>query len=200
MTTQASSTGGWPATIELAGGPVTLRPLTADDKTALLEFFRRVPAPERLYLKEDVTSTQVIDRWVRELDYTRVLPLLAWDGDRIIGDGTLHRSRAEARRHIGELRIVIDPDHRNRGVGRTLLHALVDVACAGDSQLEKLVFEVVADTERAATHTAEAIGFVKVATFSAHIRYFEGEPHDLHVYELQVGEPIVLDDPAAHMY
>ncbi len=147
-----------------------------------------------------MTSPQVIDRWVRELDYARVLPLLAWEGDRIIGDGTLHRSRAEARRHIGELRIVIDPEYRNRGVGRTLLHALVDIARAADSQLEKLVFEVVADAERAATHTAEAMGFVKAATFAAHIRYFAGEPHDLHVYELQVREAQVLEDPAAYMY
>jgi GNAT superfamily N-acetyltransferase len=200
MTTRVSSTGSWPAIVSIAGASVTLRPLTADDKTALLQFFQRVPSPERLYLKEDVTSPAVIDRWVRELDYTRVLPLLAWDGDRIIGDGTLHRSRAEARRHIGELRIVIDPDYRNRGVGRTLLQALVDVARVADPQLEKLMFEVVSDTERAATHTAVAMGFVKAATFSAHIRYVEGEPHDLHVYELQFGEESVLDDPAAHMY
>ena len=174
--------------------------MSANDGTALLEFFRRLPAADRLYLKEDVTSPQVIDRWTRELDYTRVLPLLARDGDRIIGDGTLHRSRAEARRHIGEVRIVIDPEYRNRGVGRTLLLALLDAARADDAQLEKLVFEVVADTEGAAAHTAEAIGFAKAATFSAHIRYFEGKPHDLHVYELQVGEQIDLDDPAAHMY
>ena len=90
-----------------------------------------------------------------------MLPLLARDGDRIIGDGTLHGSRAEARRHIGEVRIVIDPEYRNRGVGRTLLRALLDAAHADDAQLEKLVFEVVANTERAATHTAEAMGFVK---------------------------------------
>ena len=198
--TQLPSVAGWPTTVDIKGGQVSLRPLTPPDKTLLLEFFRRVPAEERLYLKDDVTSPQVIDRWVRELDYSRVLPLLAWDGDRIVGDGTLHRSRAEARRHIGEVRIVIDPEYRNRGVGRALLQSLVQVARAEDARLEKLVFEVVPDTEQAAVHTSEALGFVKAATFSAHVRYVDGTAHDLDVYELQVGAPVDLDDPAAHMY
>jgi L-amino acid N-acyltransferase YncA len=174
--------------------------MTADDAESLLAFFRRVPEEERLYLKDDVTDSKVITRWSRELDYSRVLPLLACDANEIVGDGTLHRSRADARRHVGEVRIVIDPQHRNRGVGRTLLQALVDVARREDDQLEKLVFEVVGDTEQAAAHTAEALGFSRVATFAAHVRYYRGEPHDLHVYERQIGDVVTLDDPASHMF
>ena len=200
MTTQSSLTFQWPVTADVSGHSLLLRPMTGEDKTALLEFFRRVPAEDRLYFKEDVTSSQVIDRWVRDLDYRRVLPVLAWDGDRLIGDGSLHRSRSEARRHIGELRVVIDPEYRHLGVGRTLLQTLVRAARGEDERLEKLVFEVVGDTEQAAVHTAEALGFSKVATFSAHVRYFEGEPHDLQVYELPVGEHVELDDPASYMY
>ena len=185
---------------DIKGGILTLRPMAPEHKTALLDFFQRIPAEDRLYLKEDVTSTDVIDQWVRDLDYSRTLPILAWDGDRVVGDGTLHRSRAEARRHIGEVRIVIDPEYRNRGVGRTLLQSLMNVAKAEDVRLEKILFEVVSDTERAAAHTAEALGFVKAATFSAHIMYFDGEPHDLLVYELRFGEELDIDDPANHMY
>lgn len=134
------------------------------------------------------------------IDYSRVLPVLAWDKGRIVGDGTLHRSRAEARRHIGEVRIVIDPEYRNRGVGRRLLESLVTVARAEDAGLEKLLFEVVADAEQAAAHTAEALGFVKTTIFSAHIKYVDGAPHDLHIYELRCVEAADIDDTAAHMY
>ena len=190
----------WPVTAKISGLEVALRPMTIEDKSDLLAFFQRVPAEDRRYLKEDVTSPEVIEKWASSLDYTRVLPILAWDGDRVIGDGSLHRSRIEARRHVGELRIVIDPEYRHRGVGRTLLETLVRCARDEDANLEKLVFEVVGDTEQAAARTAEAIGFVNTATFSAHVKYFEGEPHDLQVYELQVGEHTEVDDPASHMY
>ena len=42
--------------------------------------------------------------------------------------GTLHHRRAGARQHIGEVRIVVDPAYRNRGVGRGLLHKLIELA------------------------------------------------------------------------
>lgn len=198
--TADASLGEWPQTIDLGDASLTVRPMTADDQNALLAFFRRVPVEDRLYLKEDVTSPEVVARWVRDLDYTRVLPLLAWDGDRVVGDGSLHRSRAEARRHVGEVRIVIDPAYRHRGVGRTLLQTLVQCAQHQDAQLEKLVFEVVGDAEQPAARTAEALGFVNAATFSAHVRYFEGEPHDLQVYELRLGEPTEIADPTVYMF
>jgi len=191
---------GFPATFAIKGGEIDIRPMAVDDAESLLAFFRRVPEEDRLYLKDDVTDGKVIERWSRELDYSRVLPLLARAGTEIVGDGTLHRSRADARRHVAEVRVVIDPQHRNRGVGRTLLQALVDVARREDDRLEKLVFEVVGDAEQAAAHAAEALGFSRVATFSAHVRYFKGEPHDLHVYEHQIGDEVSLDDPASHMF
>ena len=35
---------------------ITIRPMIAADEHALVEFFRRVPEAERLYLKEDVAD------------------------------------------------------------------------------------------------------------------------------------------------
>jgi GNAT superfamily N-acetyltransferase len=173
------------------------------DKLALLDFFRRIAPEDRMYLKDDVTSPTVITRWAETLDYRRVLPLLAIVDDCIIGDGTLHHSRAAARQHIGEVRIVIDPAYRNQGVGRLLLHKLVDIAKDEDRALEKLLFEVVADTEQAAQHTACALGFEPVAIFSKHVRYYSGAPHDLIVMELRVGESkpeSALEEPATYMF
>jgi len=67
------------------------------------------------------------------------LPLLAFLDGTIVGDGTLHHRHAGARQHIGE--------------GWGLLHKLIEIA--GEKGLKKLMFEVVADTEPAARHTAQ---------------------------------------------
>lgn len=190
MTTQDSKT----VTYELIGYPTVrltseseeygVRPMGASDSQALLEFFQRVPEADRYYLREDVTSPAVIERWCEELDYRRVIPLVATKGDRIIGDATLHRSGSTARRHVAELRVVVDPDYRNKGVGRSLLRCLGDVASQSD--ILRLRFEVVAGREEPARRTALALGFVPVVALHDYIRDSDGTLRDLLIMDLRV--------------
>ncbi len=177
----------YPKQVELRGGErAVIRPMRREDEQALLNFFLRVPEEDRFYLKEDVTSPEVIRQWASTLNYSRVLPLLALVDGRIVADGTLHRRRAGARRHIGEIRIVVEPEYRNKGVGTAVMRELI--AIARDSDLEKLVFEVVADEQDAAVRTAQAMGFVRLATLPNHVRDILGKPHDLLVLELPLGK------------
>jgi RimJ/RimL family protein N-acetyltransferase len=195
---------GYPAVSRTRDGrEITFRPMLPSDEEGLLAFFRRVSPEDRLYLKDDVTAPEVIAHWAERLDYRRVLPLLAIVDGTIIGDGTLHHNPAEARRHIGEVRVVIDPAFRNQGVGTGLLRRLINIASSEDRELEKVIFEVVSDTQTAAQHAAQSLGFAPVAVFSRHVRYYRGEPHDLIVMELQVGAGTAdsgEDDPSMYMY
>ena len=180
------------------GAQMTIRPMVPGDEDALLDFFRGIPAEDRFYLKEDVTDPKIIARWVQTLDYSRVLPLLAFLDGRIVGDGTLHHRRAGARQHIGEVRVVVAPAYRNRGVGRGLLHKLIDIA--GDKGLKTLMFEVVADTEPAARHTAQVLGFVPVAVLQAHVRDLGGTSHDLLIMERRLLDPGLSADGEVEDY
>jgi GNAT superfamily N-acetyltransferase len=139
------------------GAQMTIRPMVPEDKDELLDFFRRIPPADRFGLKEDVTDPKVMERWALTLDYSRALPLLAILDGQIVGDATLHHRRAGSRQHIGEVRVVVDPNYRNRGVGRGLLHKLIDIA--GNKGLKKLMFEVIADTEEAARQRDHHEGF-----------------------------------------
>ena len=169
------------------GAQMTIRPMVPEDEDALLDFFRRIPPEDRFALKEDVTDPTMIARWTEALDYSRVLPLLAFLDGTIVGDGTLHHRRAGARQHIGEVRVVVHPDYRNRGVGRGLLHKLIELA--GEKGLKKLLFEVVADMEPAARHTAQVLGFVPVAVLPAQVCDLGGTPHDLLILERRLLDP-----------
>ena len=176
---------GYPAVrLTQDGEQMTVRPLVPDDKQALLEFFRGIPEEERFYLKDDVSSPGVIDQWIERMDYLRVLPLVATIDGKIIADSTLHRGRAGARKHTGEIRVLVHPQHRNQGVASTLLRELIQIA--SDKGLEKLVFEVVADIEESARYMAQIVGFVPIGSLRDHVRDIDGTAHDLVILELDV--------------
>jgi L-amino acid N-acyltransferase YncA len=178
--------------------PMTIRPMVPEDQDALLDFFRSIPPEDRFFLKDDVTDPTIIARWAQTLDYSRVLPLLAFLDGTIVGDGTLHHRRAGARQHIGEVRVVVAPAYRNRGVGRGLLHQLI--AIAGDKGLKQLLFEVVADMEQAARHTVQVLGFIPVAVLPAHVRDVCGHPHDLILMERHLLDPGLSADGEVEDY
>lgn len=174
---------GYPSVILAQNGEqVTIRPMESDDGDALLSFFQRIPEEDRAYLKEDVTSPWIIKEWTDHLDYSRVLPLLAIIGDRIVANATLHRRRPLVRKHVGEIRVVVDPEFRNQGIGRNLLRMLLEIA--EFRQLEKVIIEIVADKEESARRTAEILGFTPATVLKGHIRDLDGSSHDLVVMEL----------------
>ena len=187
MTTTLPGIDAFPKTILLRDGTqVTLRPLVEGDKLRLLDFFRRIPEEDRFYLKENVTSPEVIQVWTTDIDFARVVPIVAVAGNEIVADATLHRSRAMARCHIGEIRVVVEPSYREVGLGRRLIQELSDIAT--ELGLHKVIFELVAHREDPAILAAASAGLAEVATLEEHILDFWGNFQDLVLMEKLVGE------------
>jgi len=144
------------------GSTVTLKPFERKDKEALFTFFQRLPEGDRLFLKDDVSDPSVIERWATELNYDRIYPLLAWKGNDIVADATLHKNLGGWMKHVGTIRIVVAKDFHRKGLGSLLanelfLHAL-------KSGLEKVVAEVM-ESQPGAKRVFEKLGFKLEATF-----------------------------------
>lgn len=177
----------YPKDIVLRNGTkAALKPMTEHDAGALLRFFLKIPSEDRYYLKEDVTAPTVTQRWARELDYDRTLPLLAWVDGHVVADATLHRQRAGARRHVGEVRILVDPEYRNQGLGTTMMRELATIA--NDSGLELLTFEAVAEKEDAAIASAKFIGFIPSGVLRGHAKDPDSHPRNLVMLEMPLGK------------
>lgn len=167
------------------GTAVSIRPLQPEDENALLEFFLTIPEDERFFLKEDVTSPAVIAEWVRHLDYRRALSLLAFADGKVVADAVLIRHRGNARSHVGEIRLVVAPAWRNRGLGSALIRQLCDIA--DDAALDKVLFEVVEDREKEALKAAEWLGFLRIATIEGAARDQQGHLHDIILLAMPLG-------------
>lgn len=177
----------YPRTASLRDGRrVTLRPLEAGDADALKSFFLRVSPEDRYFLRDDVTSPRVIDSWISRLDYDRALPLIALDGDEIIADAVLLRSRHGANRNVAAVRAVVDPNYRNQGLGTILVRDLCDIAA--DADLERVVGELVSGMQDDAIEALERLGFIRAATVHEHLRDEQGHPRDLIVMVLPLGK------------
>jgi RimJ/RimL family protein N-acetyltransferase len=109
------------------GARVLLRPLTKDDRQALLDFFLPVTAEERRYFRHDVSNSELVESWITNLDYDKVFPLVAVVGSRIVGNTTLHFHDGPAR-HRAEVRIFLAKDFRQRGLGVRMLQGLIELA------------------------------------------------------------------------
>lgn len=155
---------------------ITLRPMVREDKDALLAFFRRLPPQDRQFLKDDVTRSEIIEGWVRGLDYDRVLPILAEHEGQIVGDATLHRQVYGWMRHVGEIRVVTDAYFRRRGLASAMAREIFYLAL--QFGLDKMVAEMVAD-QVAAIKVFEKLGFQQEARLANHVVDLQGRKHDL---------------------
>ena len=147
----------------------------------LARFFQTISEEDRFYLKENVTAPEVIQGWIDNMDYDRAVPIIAIAGGQIVADATLHRSRAPARRHVGELRVVVHPDYRRVGLGARLIQELIDLGRA--LELEALFFGLVDRREMGAIHAAATAGFEEVAVFRNRVKDVYGSLQDVVVME-----------------
>jgi len=165
------------------GAKVTVRPMVKEDRDKLVDFFKRIPEGDLRFLKDEVTDMRVIDQWVRDLNYDRVLPLVVEVDDRIIADGSLHRRKEGWRRHLASVRVVVDVPHRHKGLASRLIDELADIAMK--EGIERLYTELPTD-DRAAIEVFQKRGFKQVARFDRNLLDRTGKYHDLAVYHLDL--------------
>jgi RimJ/RimL family protein N-acetyltransferase len=167
----------YPRTVIVKGDlEVELWPMSPDDAPALLEFYRSLPAEDLLYLREDVTIPQAMDRWIDGIESERVWHLLAGYEGRIVADGELDFAFYGWSRHVGELRLVVDPAFRGTGLSLAIARDLL--AQAVDEGLHKVIVQMTID-QRSAMQLFAKLGFRHEALLSEHVQDQHGRLRDL---------------------
>lgn len=155
---------------------VEIWPMTADDAPALLEFYRSLPPEDLLYLREDVTKPESMNRWVETIENEQGWHLLAGYEGRIIADGELDYQFYGWSRHVGEMRLVVDPAFRGSGLSMVIAREVL--AQAADEDLHKVIVQMAVD-QRAAIKLFTKLGFHHEAILTEHVQDQHGELRDL---------------------
>ncbi len=157
------------------GRRVLMRPLLEEDQKRLFDLFHGGTPEDFKFLKDDIKNPMIIERWIANINYDRVLPLVAHCDDRLVGDCTLHRGRRDLR-HMGEVRIYLAPDFRGVGLGSKMIQEIEDIA--KKLELHFLVAEIILE-HVGLVKAFRRLGYDIRCTMDDYFMDLEGRTHDV---------------------
>lgn len=174
-----------PRQLELDGARVSLRPMEAGDRDAILTFARSLPTRDLLFLQRDIRFDKVVSAWIEQTgEGGSISSLVAMDDDgHLRGCSALVRDRLSWSSHVADIRVIVGIDSRSMGLGRLLAMHCVDQALAED--VEKLTVQMTPDQE-GALRMFEELGFRPEALLRDHVRDAEGAIGDIVIMALSL--------------
>jgi L-amino acid N-acyltransferase YncA len=125
---------------------VLIRDMIPEDLDLSLAFFRALPEEQRDYLRRDVLQREVVEERIREIRERDVIRLVAVAGDQVVADGSLERSPEERKRRVGEVRLIVAPSYRRKGLGRLMARELFLLAAS--ARMKEILVRVMRSQKR----------------------------------------------------
>ena len=173
----------FPRTEMLEGEAFDLRRMTPGDEAAIEALAAAMPAHDLLYLRRDITNPKVVSAWFQANESGTIKTVLAMQGDAILGCGALIHDPLSWSPHVGEIRVLVAPAARQKGLGRVLIQECFLLALA--ENMEKLTAYMTVD-QRGAVAIFEELGFRGEALLKDHVKDREGETHDIVILSCDV--------------
>lgn len=182
-----TETRSYPRRVATDADEIEVRLMARADELAMLDFARKLPVHDLLFLPRNISEPKVLSAWINEIERGAIISLLAVTESKVIGCGTLVRDPYSWSPHVGEIRMVVSLDARGQGVGRALLQETFMIAL--NAGLEKLSVQMTVD-QKSAIALFESLGFKAEALLRDHVRGIDGNTHDIvvlghHVAQVQ---------------
>jgi L-amino acid N-acyltransferase YncA len=178
-------TSRYPRHVDNARGQFQIRLMRAADAADALAFARSLPQHDLLFLPRNITVPNVLAAWMNQLDKGTIASLVVIHQERMVGFSAVVSQPRSWSPHVGELRVLIAPDIRDTGIGRTLIQESFLLAISRG--LEKLTAQMTTD-QKGAIAVFQELGFIAEALFRDQVKDAEGETHDLIVLSHNVAD------------
>jgi N-acetylglutamate synthase-like GNAT family acetyltransferase len=166
----------YPRAATIANGEVTLSLLSRGNENEMLAFAGTLPVHDLLFLRRNITHPKVMAAWSAEIEAGSIVSLIAREAGNIIGCTAVVRDELSFSPHVGELRVLVSPQGRDRGLGRILIQECFLIALG--LKLEKLIAQMTVD-QKSAIAVFEEMGFSAEALLKEHVQDPDGTKHDL---------------------
>jgi RimJ/RimL family protein N-acetyltransferase len=147
-----------------------------NDKDAILNFSRRLPPDDLLFLRVDITAPAGVEEWLDNIHDGRTITVLAEQNGVVVGYASIHHNDVMWNRHLGEIRVNVAAEFRKHGLGRKLVEDVF--AIARDIGLLKITAQMTPD-QKGARMTFERLGFSPEALLADFVVDREGKTRDL---------------------
>ena len=161
------------------GSEIILKPLTRNDREALVRFFEELPIENRWYLKEDPTDPAIIRKWTDNQKIGKTFCVLAWYEDTVVAHASLLRRLRGGRQHVGRLRLMVARDYRKKQLGTWMIFDMIRRAM--ELGLEKLRTDFIIGAEDMAIKAVKKLDFVAEGVFKDYFRDEDGNYYDYQI-------------------
>lgn len=166
----------YPQQALIKDGTITIRLMTAADRDLVLAFAQALPPHDLLFLRRDITKSDVVDLWLDDIQRERITTVLAECDGSLVGYATVDRGDVSWSPHVAELRVMVAAEMRRRGLGKVLTMEAFRIAV--DRGVEKMIAQMTTDQEGAIA-VFETLGFRTEALLRDHVKDREGHKLDL---------------------
>lgn len=166
----------FPMRFSRKGRTVVLRPLAAEDREQIITFAGALPEDDLLFLERDITQPAEVDAWIKDTLEGRLVTLVAWEDDVVVGYATIDRGNVRWTAHVAELRVVVAQSARGIGIGRFLLELAFEMVL--DMEVTKVIARMTPE-QTAALTLFQRLGFAEEAVLPGHALDANGLTHDL---------------------
>lgn len=181
----------YPRQVRLSDLDVTFSRMDDADRNRVHAFTQSLPERDLLFLRHDITDTQVIEDWLEAVNLGRTVTLLAEEDGKLIGYCSLHRSPILWTRHLGEIRMLVSPNYRGKGIGKSFVEQIFGFTHG--FQLQKVMVNMMS-TQRDAQTLFHNLGFIPEALLHDWAIDRNGRTHDLIVMSREVDDTEVEEN------
>lgn len=169
--------GKYPKTfITQCDDKILIRPASLDDIDNIHRFYTSLSDEVRHLLRYDLAVKEILESRLKEIDNKEHWRIIAMLGDKIIGDGTIDRHIYGWRKHVGNVRTIVDSEYYHRGIGSCIVLELINISQR--SGIEILDCELL-PSQTNTIKTLVRIGFEKVCERKDYIKDIDGKSKDL---------------------
>jgi GNAT superfamily N-acetyltransferase len=153
-------------------GPVHIASLGPDDHDDVVAFFAGIPSGEHVFFKEQISDPRVVHEWLADPRGCWLVARLAGD---VVGVAAVVPGYGWSQ-HVGELRMIVAPTQRSRGIGAVLARRALQAAV--ELGMGKVTVEMLAE-QQGVIDLFRGLGFVPEALLADQVVDATGNVHDL---------------------